>query len=315
MEITNYREPALSPIRFMMPGLSFPIEVGLDRHIAPNMGAYIDYVESCIANKEDCYVALFSQAMVGLKAVDAILLDIDGGYDDMQAVWFLLNEAGLEGVWYYTGRGYHCYLLFQTVVMKDYGQRCRQWAKKIGIWDMIDKKVIGDRRRMRRVHHTQNSKTGRWMVRIDPKMSEQDIVRCSEMNTSVDFDPDFSYTRLEQELLSLEVPKDRQRRVTHLIGKDNYPPCIEKCIYQLVKDGELSHEGRLLLATYFLPRIGRTGLKILFSCANDYDVNKTEYQLLWLEENNYQPYSCKRLKEMGLCPHLCECYPWLGKRE
>ena len=93
----------------------------------------------------------------------------------------------------------------------------------------------------------------------------------------------------------------------------DYPPCIVDMIEKLVKTGELDHEARITLATYLMSRFSDDKVIDFFKCANDFDEGKTRYQIQWLRERDYKPYSCEKLMELGLCVGKCKFFPWMFK--
>lgn len=70
----------------------------------------------------------------------------------------------------------------------------------------------------------------------------------------------------------------------------------------------LTHDARLPFA-YIFGNLGEKGLDYveeeIFSKLNDYDPDKTRYQLLRMVENDYNPITCKKLQEQGICPGQC----------
>jgi len=90
-----------------------------------------------------------------------------------------------------------------------------------------------------------------------------------------------------------------------------YPPCIVDMAEDLVKKGELDHVERLTLAAYLLHSIDVEKVMEVFKCSNDFDESKTRYQIEWLKNRDYKPYSCDKLIEFGICKEKCKLYPYM----
>ena len=288
-------------------------EISLNRILADEVRLEF-YVDKCRRDGKDCYVSVFTDYQIWMGIFDTVLLDIDGdvngSYEDMRAVYDILRREGLEGRVYYTGRGYHIYVDFAPMKIDRYSDRVRKWAKDIGIWDYVDKKVLGDIRRMARVPLTKNTKTGRWMIEIDPEMDESEIIEKSEAGVEV-VRCEVRPTDLGERLLFLDINGGRRitPRALMKVKDGRYPPCIESLLMKLKVSGELDHAERLHLANYLLRIMTVDEVVDVFRYAKDFSERYTRYQLEWFLRNRYKPYSCVRAIQMGICPVMCEYYP------
>jgi hypothetical protein len=103
--------------------------------------------------------------------------------------------------------------------------------------------------------------------------------------------------------------------VSEILNKDSLlPPCIVRCVESLVDTGELDHGGRIHLASYLI-QAGYSDDEIvqIFRAAKDFNEKYTRYQVRYLRENGYNPYKCRNVMIMGLCPFRCSYYPWIMK--
>jgi len=92
-----------------------------------------------------------------------------------------------------------------------------------------------------------------------------------------------------------------------------YPPCIKHAITVMNRGDNLSHSGRLLLATYMFAReMGVEDIVEFYKNAPDFNVKVTTYQLEQLSGEvgsgtKYRCPSCSTLDTQGLCYRTEEC--------
>jgi len=288
-------------------------EISLNRILADEARVEV-YVDNCRRDGKDCYVSVFTDYQIWMGIYDTVLLDIDGDvedpYSDMRTVYSILKNNLLDGRVYYTGRGYHIYIDFMPIRIDRYSDRVRRWAEELGILKYVDRKVLGDIRRMARVPLTKNTKTGRWMVEIDPEMDEKEIIENSEAGVEV-VRRELKPTDLGERLLLVDVNGGRRitPRALMKVKDGKYPPCIEQALMKLKVSGELDHAERLHLANYLLRVMSVDEVVDVFRYAKDFSERYTRYQLEWFLRNNYKPYSCARAIQMGICPCMCKYYP------
>ena len=98
-----------------------------------------------------------------------------------------------------------------------------------------------------------------------------------------------------------------------VVKEDAFPPCVKRAIERLRQGENVSHAERFLIATFLL----NIGLEVdqvveLFSSAPDFNEKVTRYQVEHLAglrggRKKYSPYSCDKLKALGVCPILDRC--------
>lgn len=100
--------------------------------------------------------------------------------------------------------------------------------------------------------------------------------------------------------------------------KQEHPPCITALISR-IKTGEVSHQGRFLLATYLInSNLSTEKIMKIFSESPKYDEKKTSYYIEYLSGTKGKKYSCPtcaKIKSMGLCAAECKIKHPLQYRE
>lgn len=92
-----------------------------------------------------------------------------------------------------------------------------------------------------------------------------------------------------------------------------YPPCIKHALHVLDDGENLSHFGRLMLATFLLGKKKSVNeIVTLFKKAPDYNEKITLYQIQHLagisgSKTKYNCPSCKKIKIHNLCFATSEC--------
>jgi hypothetical protein len=273
----------------------FPREVSLNRKMVHGDG-FLRYVNYCRKKRIDCYASVFSESQIKENLFDTILFDVDTGVADVLFVGKMLEKRGLFPRVYYTSYGHaHLYCDFEPTVIKEYGDRCRLFAKELGIFDVVDKKVLGDKRRMARIPKTVNTKTG------------------EIMEEAVNFS--YKVSRLGEYLNSLEVKSFSSNNHDFSFNGESannedvqYPDCVLDCVEKLAKTGRLRHEERVFLGSYLVHVMSVDEAVEIFKCASDYNW-KSRYYLQWFVDRRYNCYKCDRLKEMNICSRKCALYP------
>ena len=278
----------------------FPREVGLKREMACSFEDFCEYVTDCMKLNIECYSSVFSKWQIENNIFDTIFLDVDD-VAFAEIVRGVLEKSNLYAREYCSGRGYHFYIDFPQTKLINYKYAVRRFVSEIlDLSDYVDMHVVGDIRRMARVPLTYNSRAGKMMSVIsDECFLNRKVAGILESLRMVD-----------------SVTAEYEQKIVDVFKSDKLPPCIEKLIEHIVGTGELDHQERLILSTYLLRNFSFEDVKRLMMLCNDYREDKTEYQLRWLIENSYEPYSCRRVKELGVCPlkgRVCEWFPWMGK--
>jgi hypothetical protein len=193
----------------------------------------------------------------------------------------------------YSGRrGVHLHVDLNPVRIVDLRRAAEYVAELLGIADIVDKKTLGDWRRVSRVPYTYHKLTGNMCMSLNMATNVELMNTLSELLREK-----FTY-----KTNSYSVPMSGEVREAVTVLGDP-PPCISFLFGRLQAGQLLTHEARLHLGAYLM----RIGLKpeeaaVLFTTSPDYDEPTTLYQLRWLHEHNYKMYSCERARQYGLCP-------------
>ena len=259
----------------------------------------------------DCYLTIFSDWQRKNRIFDTIFLDVDGGTEYYEKI-----IKGLEGFKlrkYYSGRGYHIFLDFEPQKFYNYREVVRKFIEDCGLKNYVDMQCLGDISRYSRLPNTVNSKTDGMMIPLNSEEIEDSIN--SNLNPILEFyDGEFKDTiqddMPERELLLREYFINNN-------GFSSLPMCIQELIKTVVEVGYLPHTHRLHLATFLLKVWRYDTVKQLFSLLEDYDEDKTDYQLTYIVERNLMPYKCSNAKALGFCPFekmwRCPFYPSLHR--
>ena len=194
--------------------------------------------------------------------------------------------------------------------------------------EFVDLKVLGDRRRMARIPHTYNSKSGMWVMKINPKWVWAEIKGRSRMHD--EWEDNWKKQNVVGEILKEFDEENGHKKninwdfdgveknlsiVDEYFAKgDRFPPCIEAWMKELEMTGELDHVQRFNLGLFLLHVWGyEKTLDYFRKYANDFKERYTSYQLKYMIRRKLKMYRCERLKEMGLCEwEKCPFYPTLN---
>lgn len=315
-------------------GKVFPREVSLKRKVVKDEFEFYSYL---IDNKWiDVYANVFAQWQKAYSKFDTVLIDIDEHslpsyyeqiervYEIMGVVRDILEREGLLGRWYFTGRGFHCYIDFPVKNLEYYTDMIRyDWARELfdSLRQNIDFGVIGDKNRMARIVGSKHKKTNLVMIRIEPEWELEKIIELSYKGQNIakvyDWSKvnewfgeylaelDFEY-REKIKNRSFKLDMDREQEVYKFMKKygssmELLPPCVKEGIGILVDTGELFHEWRFHIAAYLLRVWDREAIEGLFMLANDYNPVKVKYQLDYIERRRLYPYGCRKAKMYGIC--------------
>ena len=304
----------------------FPREFSLSRRVVYDYSAVKE-------NGVDEYMSIFSLWQRRLGWYDVILIDIDGEdaywkYKEVRKM--VLGSYGIEpSVVYFSGRGFHLYFWFDGFVFNDYGETIRKFVKIIGLNEFVDNHVVGDKSRMARIPHTYNSKSGLWVMKVNPSWVWAEIKGKSRMHDEYDvawvkneelskilleLDDGFEGKKYDYEFDGEEVNNSIVDE--YFVNGDKFPPCVESWKKEIEKTGELDHIERLNLAIFLLHVWGyKKTLEYFRKYASDFKEQYTVYQLRYIMKRKLKMHSCNRLKEFGLCPmegRNCPFYPTLN---
>ena len=303
----------------------FPREFSLKRMIV--------YDDSMVKeNGVDEYMSVFSLWQNNMDWYDVVFIDVDGE----DAYWkyreitrILLKSYDIEpSAIYFSGRGFHIYLWFDGRVFNDYGESVRKFAKMVGIDEFVDLRVLGDRRRMARIPHTYNSRSGMWVMKINPtwvwaeikgrsRMHDEWNEKWKKQNEIGEILKEFDENNKVRKSVEWDfegVEKNLSVVDEYFAKGDRFPPCIEAWKKEMEENGELDHIQRFNLGLFLLHVWGyEKTLNYFREHANDFKERYTSYQLKYMIRRKLKLYRCERLKEMGLCEwEKCPFYPTLN---
>jgi len=295
---------------------NFPIEYGLNRISMMNFNELMQHYVADLIIGNDVYGSVFSRKNIAEKVYDTIFIDVDNGYECFRKVVSKLMEYDIRARYYFSGRGYHIYIDFRPIVLNDYSKCARDFIKEIGIDTMVDMCVIGDVRRMARMPLTINTKTGCYMIPIFPYMNESMIHRTAKTPDNVLISGLESSLQKNSHIISMLLEYDRDTKKdfeTPNIEINDLPECIKTIIKKAITNNYINHQERLHLATYLLSVNKEKELYSVLSILSDFDPKYSIYQVEWLKNKNYSPYSCRAMMKFGLCPNKCKLFPYILK--
>jgi len=298
----------------------FPREVGLYRKKVDNI--YLMFAGDVV------YSALFSEWQKDNVCFDTIFIDIDEHNDQLrfEERMSILDEKkerivkkferyDVEQRWYFTGNGYHLYCDFGVVKFPSryvYKEVVRKFVGDILGDDisLIDSKILGDIKRVSRLPGKRHRRTGLYSIRIDCDWDWEKCVSMSRKMLCYDIEPKCNRWLGEYLVDMSKEIKDKSfddvKFECGLSGRIRVvPKCVEKCLMDLVSSGELSHQGRLLLASWMLI-CGMSIddiVKIFKLYASDFDENKTRCQLKSIVKAGGYFYKCESLRRCGICTY------------
>ncbi|AQQ75477.1 archaeal/eukaryotic-type DNA primase large subunit [uncultured archaeal virus] len=244
-------------------------------------------------NAIDCYLSIFSYPQIRERLYDVIYLDIDEP-ENYVKIKERINTFPYTS--FFTGRSYHIYLKFGEMKFKDYRKTVREFCRRYKLLELIDKRTLGDVRREARLPMTWNSKTNKRARFLE--YHEGDVEKLRSILQEID----------DRHTEIINGIEEHRRFILDKNNKfDDFPPCIQACIDEIVATGELSHDKRLHLASFLIWIWDYEDVEALFSLCNDYKPYYTRQQLDFILEREYYPYSCKNAKMLGICPITIFC--------
>ena len=254
---------------------------------------------------------------------DVVVYDLREVFREaMKIVKFLIDSDIHPRVYFSGARGFHIYIDFKPAPISS--ETIRKFVsllvKHLKL-KFVDVKVSGDISRLARLPYTLNSKTMLPCVFISPEVL---IHRCTEENIisvvkKLSETPSLIYYEENDEVISILKQMERLKTAetvkalhTHqqirMRKRMRDPPCIQNILKRLQEGENLRHEERFHLVAY-LHRKGVPEEEIieLFSTVPDFDYRRTKYQVEHIcgkrgKMTEYMPYSCRNLKDLGLCP-------------
>lgn len=302
----------------------FPREVFIKtprvfRSKVEDWATFYDYV----IGRYDVYMSVFSLEQQEQRLFDVLFLDIDS--EDLSVAYMKLREVlrklGDLDYWvFFSGsKGFHVYVGMEETYLNSYRGAMLRWVHAKGLDKLVDLSVI-EARRVARVPFTRHGKTKMFMVPIKEDMSLKAIIKSALTGHSlVDIEPlgnvipseevkKFDVTRVEGEEKAYTVQSVKDI----FADEEMYPPCIKR-ILQLERAGvNLTHEQRVLLASFLLHFKTADEVVDYFRDQPDFDERTTRYQVNYIAQRRLKVMSCKNINALGLCPvkfYECPFYP------
>lgn len=284
------------------------------------------------SGKRDVFVALYN------THIDKILFDIDSlDLNIVKRLYRYLSEYG-PVIPVFTGRGFHLLLLIrpspiykkhlkvvQYGLIDDCGLYYKESDKKIALLDTC---VFGDVRRMTRVPNVRRrNQYCVWLPEYFIDMSLESIIEYSkkpqfpeyrfgepkytllDLYDMVDKESIFDYMSIHQ-LRDSEVKRSKKIDVCDDFIKFVLPKILPPCLYNAILTEDPSHEVRTAATIILLMSFSPDEIVEIYSKIGwkDFNENITRYQVEYLAKKCLKPYSCRKLKQMGLCVSdgLCE---------
>ena len=295
----------------------FPREYGLKRTV-------VNSLDDIIANWKgvDEYLSIFSKKQIEKEELDTLFFDIDTGYKGY--LCFIKKIKKLPSRLYFSGRGIHVfYDLKQSIVgRKVYREFARAVMDSYNLKDIVDSSVVGDVMRMARVPHSINSRSGLYMIELNPKVryTESMITRLAIWNVIIDNDEPIKYLPDDFKIVEKSIADFEDGvhvRVKVFKKPNDYPPCIKQAISLLKATGALDHAERLVLAMFLVRNEDDKYLfELMRDYAKDFKMDYTKYQINYIKMRNLNIYRCSNIPGV-ICPYAnrrtCKFFPTLNK--
>ena len=176
---------------------AFPREVGdPSRKVVRDLSEFFEFILECTKNSKPCYAAVYrfkDQEFKELE-IDRIFLDFDAGGELLEDCWIEVREFAeflkslkIHPLVVFSGKkGFHLYIFFPEVKLKHPKETIQKFVsllvsrfqgeRKKQI-KYLDRKVVGDIRRLARIPYTIHEETKRAAIIADLSMSLEDILR------------------------------------------------------------------------------------------------------------------------------------------
>lgn len=182
MDIHSYSQP-------------FPRDIGRLRYPkAHSWKDYIMYVTKSVLEKDDAYVAVYSDEDIKTK-VNKIFVDIDVA-DDLKQLWNNMRPF-IRFFWdnllvFFSGKkGFHVIIFVEPIPFDELNENRRRIYEVISTWcqTRIDAQTFLDKRRIFRISFTYHTKGERWKIPVHYTWSMEKILYASIHLNEIDFSP------------------------------------------------------------------------------------------------------------------------------
>jgi len=174
---------------------SFPREVGdPNRKIVRDLNEFFKFILECTKNNKPCYAAVYRFKDQEFKEpeIDRVFLDFDAGEESLEDCWIevknfaeFLESLKIHPLIIFSGKkGFHIYIFFPEVSLKHPKETIQKFisllisryqAERKKEIKYLDRKIIGDTRRLARIPYTihEESKRAAIIVKsLDMKLEE-----------------------------------------------------------------------------------------------------------------------------------------------
>jgi hypothetical protein len=298
-----------------------------------NLKTYLTLIKVNIG-KRNCATSIYSDFQREKELYDLIFLDFDSDNGINDDMFNLVKKIALtySGVLVFSGKkGFHLYLALPLLHFNS--DLLKIWAREYLLKkfpeakEYFDFHVVGDKSRIARLPYTLHLATNLYAFIIPSTLYSSTMETILNMAKNPPLNA-FNLTinnNLVFEVLNVikkykkvvKTPRENFRKIEALLPP--LPLCLQVALNKLVVEGEMSHIGRLNLASFLLSfGVPYEKIFLLFKkYANDFNEEKTNYQINYLRERAWRCHSCDNLKLMGFCPldlnEVCIYYPQMDK--
>lgn len=281
---------------------------------------------NAVHKKKDTYIQVFSDWQIEKHIFDTIFFELTDAHPDNKKYYDNIEDAipqimlnkyivdrkleslGINYRCLFTGgRGFHYYLDFEPVYIRDYKATVSKFFNDIGLIDFIDTQVL-EPARVARVPHCVHLKTGYYAVYTNG-MAVDTILDASKHNSIlIDIPKSLTDTAILDylDLSIVNSTKSNNNTVYANRYTDWYPDCVIAIIEKILVNQHATHDERKHLAGYLM-RFNLDEDEILeyFKNTSDYNRDVALQQLRSLA--GYSGYSCRNIKALmrDLCPGTC----------
>jgi len=308
---------------------TFPREVGWYRRDCQSMETLLKYLNEG-NGYEDCYVSIYRiPEFRNYESIelDKVYFDLDSDtcWQDLQTLREYYLKRNVLHYCLFSGRGYHLYALLRP--MEYHSKKSALYNYHIYMRDKLGinicDKCLGNISKISRYPNTWNIKRKRFCIPLGDKTIDLSYEEHCELAKKQRWNGNFFGSKLERKVKEfdreIKIPEPKEAGDI-ILGKE-YEDIKQKCIRFILSKNCPSHDERVVLVA-FLSDLLRLGdpleeydkdeiTKQIVSFLRrlnwlDYSETMTQKQTKYVVENCPRPYSCMKLKSMGLCINGCE---------